>query len=196
MRDQFLEGIFRVHKPVALLNPADKEGEGITDPDTHLLAYKVNEDFSLSGILVENQFGQFLVNIDGAKRLLVPASKSLSGAPLPAPISDAHNVDHFLCYQIEEEESAPRIVSVQDQFNAAPKLFEIRHPRFLCNPVDKNGEGIKNEENDLLCFRVQPVEGEPIHERVSGIFLSDQFGEHEVDTQKERELCLPSTKTP
>ena len=37
LTSQSTEGFFNVEKPVALLNPAEKDGEGINDPDTHLL---------------------------------------------------------------------------------------------------------------------------------------------------------------
>lgn len=41
LADRFGGGDFRVIKPVALLNPADADGEGITDPETHLMSYRV-----------------------------------------------------------------------------------------------------------------------------------------------------------
>jgi len=41
--DEFEQKGFEVKKPVALCNPADTDGEGITDPDTHLESYRINQ---------------------------------------------------------------------------------------------------------------------------------------------------------
>ncbi|MDA2924417.1 thrombospondin type 3 repeat-containing protein [Acidobacteria bacterium AH-259-L09] len=206
LADQFAAGFFRVEKRVALLNPANKNDEGITDPETHLMGYKVKgPKFKLKNIPLENQFGEFLVDVEKPERLLVPASKDLFDL-LPPPDSSTHNVDHFLCYKIEDhdddddgdddddddDDDASKFQAfVVDQFDQ-PKLFEIKKPRWLCNPVDKNGEGIKNPDNQLVCYTVKPAKGQPKHERVEGIFLNDQFGPARVDTKKERELCVPS----
>lgn len=199
LADQFIQGFFRIGEPVALLNPADKDGGGIFDPDTHLVSYKVKgpEFDKVENVLVENQFGQFVVDVKKPDRLLVPASKSLIGpfSP-PPPDNSTHDVDHFLCYQIEDDDddNLGILISVVDQFNQ-PKLFDVKKPRRFCNPVDKNGEGIKNPQTHLMCFSVRRARGEPKHERIDGIFVNDQFGPGQVRTKKERELCVPSTKT-
>ena len=80
--------------------------------------------------------------------------------------------------------------SVVDQFDQ-PKVFDVKKPTRLCNPVDKEGEGIKNPDNQLLCYQVKPARGEPRHRRIKNIFVHDQFGPKQVDTRKERELCVP-----
>ena len=199
LADQFIQGFFRIGEPVALLNPADKDGGGIFDPDTHLVSYKVKDpEFDkVENVLVENQFGQFVVDVKKPDRLLVPASKSLIGpfSP-PPPDNSTHDVDHFLCYQIEDDDddNLGILISVVDQFNQ-PKLFDVKKPRRFCNPVDKNGEGIKSPQTHLMCFTVRRARGEPKHERIDGIFVNDQFGPGQVRTKKERELCVPSTKT-
>jgi hypothetical protein len=43
-----------------------------------------------------------------------------------------------------------------DQFDQ-PKLYDIRRPRRLCTPVDKNDEGIKNTGDALTCYSVRQV---------------------------------------
>ena len=147
----------------------------------------------LKNIRVVNQFGTFIVDIKKPERLLVPASKGHDG---PAPDLGTHDVDHFLCYRVKRSRGAPRFpshinASVVDQFDQ-PKTYRLRTRNIrLCNPVDKNGEGIKNPEAHLMCFQVK---GSPRHERVKGLFVNDQFGLHKVDTRKERELCVPSIK--
>lgn len=201
LEDPFMNmnGVFEIKDPVALLNPADKDGGGINDRNTHLLSYKVEgPDFAgFEDISVINQFGEFFVGVEEPERLLVPASKSLSSdGPLPSPDTSAHNVDHFLCYEIDndDQDNLGIQIPVVDQFNQ-PKLFDIKKPRWLCNPVEKNGEEIKDPDNHLMCFSIEPASGEPSHDRIEGLFVNDQFGPGRADTKIERELCVPSTKS-
>ena len=205
LQDQFGSGTYRVEKAVALLNPADKNGEGIGDRETHLTGYSVKgpKFKKVKGVIVEDQFGQLTLTVKKPDRLLVPSAKSLGPDPLPEPDNQTHFVDHFLCYTVDNNSDSDSdsdsnqgsfpTVSVEDQFGA--KSFRVMRPERLCTPVDKEGEGIKKSENHLMCYRVKPARGEPRHRRVKGVLLSNQFGVIGVDTIKERELCLPATKT-
>ena len=65
---------------------------------------------------------------------------------------------------------------------------------FLVAPVDKNGAGMDNPISHLMCYSAKPARKEPKHERIKDIGVNDQFGPLQVDTKKERELCVPSTK--
>ena len=159
LADRFGEGEFRVRKPVALLNPADVDGEGITDPETHLISYRIRGPrFDLpENVSVEDRFGQHLLKLKRANRLLVPASKNLS-APPDAPVIADIDLDHFLCYPVrkphgphgddddddddndddndddDDDSGDPIQISVVDQFNQ-PKLFDVKRPTRLCNRV-------------------------------------------------------------
>jgi len=124
LADQFIQGFFRIGEPERLLNPADKDGGGIFDPDTHLVSYKVKgpEFDEVEDVLVENQFGQFVVDVKKPDRLLVPAAKSQDGpfSPRP-PDNSAHDVDHFLCYQIDDDDDDDNLgilISVVDPFSS------------------------------------------------------------------------------
>ena len=201
LKDQFGERTLRVVKPVALLNPADKNGEGIYDPDTHLMSYKVegrrNHRPRVKNIKVTNQFGVLFVDLVKADRLLVPASKSREEEPANPPDLANINVDHFLCYRVKRSRHTDRFqrkqVSVTDQFNnVEPKSFDVKQPTRLCTPVDKNGEGMKNPYAHMMCYSVKRARGEPRHERIKGLWVNDQFGAIQVDTRKEKELCVPS----
>ena len=75
------------------------------------------------------------------------------------------------------------------------RIYNVVEPKRLCNPVDKEGEGIINPDNHLMCYKVEPVEGELLHERVKRIHINNQFGPLEVKTDEEKELCVPSLKT-
>lgn len=89
---------------------------------------------------------------------------------LDSTVNSAHNVDHFLCYKVKIPKELPDFpedipVYVVDQFGQ-PKFFDIEKLSQLCNPVDKGGEGIKNPENHLMCYKIRQAEGEPKHERM------------------------------
>jgi hypothetical protein len=86
--------------------------------------------------------------------------------------------------------------TVDDQFQTG-RLYDVKKPKLLCNPVDKNGEGIEHPLDHLLCYQVKPAKGQLKHVRVVGqIFLENQFGSGRVDTIKEDLLGVPATKTP
>ena len=85
--------------------------------------------------------------------------------------------------------------TVGDQFNAPPKLFNVRKPKHLCNPVSKNGETMKNPDAHLVCYQVKGAKGQPKHTR-RNVFLHNQFDAETGTTVKESELCVPSVSTP
>ena len=60
--------------------------------------------------------------------------------------------------------------------------------------MDKNGEGIKNDDTHLMCYQAKPATGQPKHVKVLGIHVNNQFGPEQLDTVKEEGLCVPSAK--
>jgi hypothetical protein len=132
--------------------------------------------------------------------LFVPTAKSLTATPA-APDLQTIGVNHYKCYRIKVSSGTPKFpkglqASVEDQFTSPAKVFDLRKPRHLCTPVDKNGEGIKNPAAHLLCYTVKPASGQPKHQRQTGLFLANQFGSEQLNTIKEAEFCVPSTTTP
>ena len=200
LADQFEVGDFTVSRVKRLGNPADKNGEGISDPDTHLVGYRIKRDKGepehtpVTGITVTNQFSSLSVDTVIPKLLLVPSAKDLEDpvAPLGAP-----GTDHFKCYEVQITEGTPAFVPTQvtvvDQFDQS-KLYDVLQPVLLCNPVDKNGEGIANSDDHLVCYEVLPAAGEPEHVRVNGIHIDNQFGALQLDAVEGNELCVPSEK--
>ncbi len=75
-----------------------------------------------------------------------------------------------------------------------PKLFDLKKPTRLCNPVEKNGEEKKNPDTHLMCYQAKPAKDEPKHIPMTGIHVNNQFGPEQLDTIKEEELCVPSEK--
>ena len=216
--DQFEEQVADVKKPERLYNPVHKS-EVLPDgtagpptpldrPDAHLVGYKIapaGDDAPphiTRTVEVENQFGTLLLDTVEPRLLLVPAAKSL-GSALDSPPS---GINHFKCYRVEVPEGSkfPKGIQVwlEDQFSDTPKVFDIKKPTLLCNPVEKirevGGEveltPIEHPDLHLVCYEVKPAKGEEKHVSVL-VYTKDQFGlMEEVQTKKEEELCLPSLK--
>jgi hypothetical protein len=199
LADEFGTGTFNVEKPSLLINPVEKNFGGeislIEDPQTHLEAYKIKERHD--NILVENQFGELVVNTKQAEYLLVPTAKSHDDQD----VSELDNslVDHYKCYKVEIDKDAPiQFIPIQvtlfDPNFGAEKLFDVTKPKMLCNPVDKNGEGIKNHSNHLMCYAVVPADGFD-HNKKKSVFTNNQFGPEKLDVTREKQMCVPSVMT-
>lgn len=144
---------YQVTKPVKLGLPADKNGEGVSDPDTHREEYLVRPVkggpvfAKRSDVRVVNQCNDLLLEVVKPVSLLVPTSKSLTD-PVTAPDPVHHNLEHFLCYQAKPQAKLadgtklPKFpkgmqVEVADQFQT--RLYDLVRITKLCNPVDKAG---------------------------------------------------------
>ena len=86
----------------------------------------------------------------------------------------------------------PFDVDLSDQFEDTVKI--VKKPKFVCNPVDKNGEGIANPDVHLTCYEVKKLEGTPKFEK-RHVLVQNQFGEDQIlEVKKPKLLCVPSTK--
>ena len=100
--------------------------------------------------------------------------------------------NHFKCYQVLDwGEWEPRKVELKDQFGAS--VARVIEPRLLCNPVDKNGEGIPAPENHLVCYTIQDDPQGPT-ERVKEVMVKNQFQKGPLWVGTGNLLCVPSLK--
>jgi hypothetical protein len=202
LADQFESATAEVRKLKNLCTPADKNAEGVSDNTTHLVAYQIKSAIRhvrRTNVQVDNQIGTIRLDTLKADLLLVPSNKNLAADP-PAPDLNTINVDHYKCYKVKVTPGTLKLakgitVSVGDQFNSPAKVFNLRKPKHLCLPVDKNTEGIKNADAHLLCYTVKGVSGQPKHVRRTGVHINNQFATAVLGTTKESELCIPSIKT-
>ena len=204
LRDQFVKGPFVLGEPDRLYTPADKRLlpekanlANVHDPETHLKRYQIEglQAVTENGVQVANQFGTFVGRVQGPTHLLVPTTKSLSQAKLPGQPRGV--VDHFLCYRFQQKGKVKQGVSIADQFGLAK--YKVSGAIALCNPVEKTIVGddgttsitpIMNPALHLMCFRVKG--GKPPKQQVN---TNNQFGRERLLVQKQRELCLPSSKS-
>jgi len=191
--DQFESGTYQVEKTVRLYNPVNKNSEGIIDELTHLKGYKIKPfsnsvvvlQSSTTGIEVSNQFGTLVVGTLKTELLLVPTAKDPDN---PVDELSSTLVDHYKCYKVRviDDQQIREAVSLEDQFQAG--MFDPKRPKMLCNPVDKNGEGVNNPDNHLMCYEINNIF------RKTNIHTHDQFGPETLDIKKVKELCVPSKK--
>jgi hypothetical protein len=84
LTDQFKTERVTVVRPEAVCAPVDKDGSGISDPDTHLTCYKIRDvrgdefpKFKKQRVEVVDQFGSHTLLLKKTKTLCVPSSKTV-----------------------------------------------------------------------------------------------------------------------
>jgi hypothetical protein len=175
--------VVEVTRPVALCNPADKNGEGLESGLYHLEAYRIREEKVCSdsgaacrrdsecgtgatcqparlpgarGVVVENQFGRLSVDTSRTERLLLGSVIGIGG--LPAELDPSQRTA-FQCQTIMRV--TPRTspfprglrVSVLDDFNQ-PAVYDVVRPLQLCAPVKTPG-GAGPGSEELTCYQVR-----------------------------------------
>ncbi len=63
------------------------------------------------------------------------------------------------------------------------------------SPENTFGNCLREEHCGGVSRQTTFCQSQPRHEKLSGIFVNNQFGTLQIDTIKEEELCIPSTKT-
>jgi hypothetical protein len=79
----------------------------------------------------------------------VPSSKGLNGTPPPL----AEPIDRFKCYRVRRAAFRMRNIAVATQFGTS--LVDIIRPLHLCVPANKNGEGLADPTDHLMCYSVR-----------------------------------------
>ncbi len=188
---------YDVKKLKKLYNPVAKNGEPIANNISHLVSYDIKKSHGepkfkgIKNILVTNQFGELTVDIKKVKVLLVPSSKDHFAVPDPL---DPIEINHFKCYDAKVSKHTPKFekrnVDLVDQFGSL--TMEVKKQKMLCSPVDKNDEGIVNDENYVMCYDLKKIKGEPKFKKIN-VFTNNQFGPEELQAKKPKTLCVPST---
>ena len=202
LSDQFETATYTVDKPARLYNPVIKnaESEQVSDEISHYVGYKIKTPKdapkfeTVTNVLVQNQFGDIIVDVKKPKLLLVPSAKDHS--PTPDPL-ESITVNHFKCYDVKVSKDTLKfeklIVLLDDPNFGITQEFEVKKPKMLCTPVDKDGEGIVDPENHLMCYDIKKLMDDPKFEKLS-VFTNNQFGPEDLEVKKQKELCVPSVK--
>src|SRR2546423_3351905 len=122
--------------------------------------------------------------------LLAAAATTItfSAAQAQSPNPSGINLDHYQCYRLSPVSGfKQRKVKLTDQFGTSQAV--VVREQFLCAPVEKNGEPIKNKENHLVCYGV--TGGKDARKRVE---IVNQFGKGTLQLGGTVLLCVPSLK--
>ena len=185
-----------------LCTPANANGQGTLDLATQLVGYAIDPVAGSppylphTGIAVTNQLEALVVDVVRPDHLLVPTASDRVVPPAPPDLSTTA-VDHYECYVVRTSPRFPgaKKLKVANQFKTGAQRFVVRRPRYLCLPVDMNGDGIKSPDDALLCYGVRQPLGDVGHTPVKGVLVSNELGGGTIDTRRETELCLPSRRT-
>jgi hypothetical protein len=178
-----------------LCAPADKNGEdpnAPSDPD-HLTGYSLHRNGRFDTIRnqqVANQFHAAGVRVDllHPELLMVPTGKSLTPPPPPSYVPA---IDHFQCYRVRGAAFRQKPVTATDQFGGI--TVDVKRARSLCVPVDKDGEGILDGSQVLMCYKARSRSGPPLREP---IYTTNQFENATDLVFALREICVPSRLNP
>jgi len=97
-------------------------------------------------------------------------------------------LDHFQCYEVKPGVFASTSVTVKDQFGTLVET--LRFPHSLCNPTNKNGEGIVDPTDHLVGYQTKS----PKFIKQTNKTFVDQFGTLKLDLVRPQFLLVPSDK--
>lgn len=104
-------------------------------------------------------------------------------------------LDHFKCYRgtaAADHPAAGRNVRLEDQFGASTAT--IAKVYNMCNPADKNAEGINQKDAHLVEYKLinrRSATGKFAKKRV---IIDNQFGAMTLTVQRPNRLMVPSSK--
>jgi hypothetical protein len=99
-------------------------------------------------------------------------------------------IDHYKCYDAQTKKGTTFIkqsVTLADAFRTVATNAE--RPVSLCNPVDKNGEGVDDPSAHLECYKLTD---RPFTTRF--VAIHNQFGNLTLEVKNPATLCVPSEK--
>ena len=118
------------------------------------------------------------------------ASTFMLGTGLPAHAQGQNppgiNPEHYECYRVVGQ-NRPIPVQLKDQFGSGSA--RVVRPMFLCNPVQKNNQEIRDPRTHLVCYQI--IGPRPVNKLVKVV---NQFGSLELKVAVAQLLCVPSLK--
>lgn len=106
-------------------------------------------------------------------------------------------MDHMKCWKVRDLRNPKFVrikdpgISLDDQFGPDPDVDVIK-PFFVCNPADKGGSGINDDNVHLCCYKIK---GQKVSKPRPQMEIDDQFGTLQLEAIKPQILCQPCLKT-
>jgi hypothetical protein len=189
LEDQFLgPTTLTVDEPLEFCPPTDKNGEGIADEDEHLTMYGAPQELPQHLLVsTEDQFGTHILEVVGARVLLVPTQKLVGNLDFP------DRLNHYWCYQANGPRLRNVTVTLEDQFGS--DTVRVVQPNLFCNPVQKTVGGvvtpIEEEEVHLTCYDIKG----PQATTATTFGVVNQFETDTFTITSWNLLCVPTEKT-
>jgi hypothetical protein len=173
--------VYEVRKPLTLYTPADKNNEGIHDPDTHLRSYSIKLPKVCSAVAPANQ-----------------------GQACKKEADCGATTKHTKFCQAQSKSVKHRGLTVVDQFNTwhvdavKPDRLLVPTSKGLNAPLPPpSGVNVDHYK----CYTVARTKGAPKFTKIPGVSVADQFtqvqfpsGKKLFDLKKLTHLCLPANK--
>ena len=101
-------------------------------------------------------------------------------------------LDHLKCYRTRRISAfVPNGVTLEDQFENVD--MTVLRPYRMCNPVDKEGEGINDPTEHQMCYQIRDTVAQPRFRRKE-VRVENQFGEQILVVTRPETLCTPAEK--
>lgn len=134
--------------------------------------------------------GGLVIGLIALAALVVP-NGAVADHHEKAKMAEAMN-NHFKCYEVLDWGPwDPSKVQLEDQFGKS--VARTMEPRLLCNPVDKNGEGIADKDYHLVCYSIRDDPQGPT-ERVKEVMVKDQSYQGPLWVGDANIVCMPAMK--
>jgi len=128
-----------------------------------------------------------LVSVIGLRFLVGETPPSMS-ADAWAQSSPSGALDHFQCYEVKPAFFSSPPVTVTDRFGTLTET--LKFPHSLCNPTNKNNEGIVDPTDHLVGYQTKS----PKFIKQTNKTFVDQFGTLTLDLVRPQFLLVPSGK--
>jgi hypothetical protein len=184
--------------PTEICNPVDKNGEGIADPDAHLMCYKLlySGRTSAKKVIDTDQFGAETLRVSSPVEICLPAVKNGEGDIEAQLESIEARLNHYACYRAATEPGTdgfdPRMVSLTDQFEEN-KTTLVTKTALHCNPIlTKDERNVTvDPSSHLKCYDIQdPI---PFRGRTN-VRTDDQWYSDSLQVGRATRLCETASK--
>jgi hypothetical protein len=157
----------------------------IKNPLAHLAWYRIPDgvvrEFEVTFLNQMTNYENKKIKINRLRSILVPTGKKGEGFP--------NDLDHYLCYQVVGGDATTKQVTLVDpQFKQEGKVKAIG-PQFFCNPCSKDKLQIKNREDHLTVYVLDP--GRFVNKNVS---INNQFDGQDIKINDQIYLFVPTKK--
>jgi len=194
VEDGITAGFMKTVKPVSLCAPAELDGGGVRDFNTHLECFKVRPAQGRQKPLKQKVVSQSGFREDRFT-VLEPRVLCVPSAVIVSPKIPSR--DPVKCYSAKHLEGTPRFekrnVILADRFET--KSMSVVSPTKICNPADVDANGLLDPTTHLTCYNINQAAGQPRF-KSREVVVYNAFGTQTLTVEKPKFECVPSEIPP